>query len=100
MGIMNDAPGGVVAGGKCPTCGRDRLTRYGRTKAGLQKYRCLSASCGRQFVAGSEHRVDPEQKRVALGLLSNGVPPKTIAKAMPGISRRWLYELRRRIQTL
>lgn len=90
----------------CPECGGKKLARYGKTAAGLQKYLCLTLSrrtadgkpfeCRRQFVAGSTHMIDPDKKRIARELLAQGIPPKKIKAAVPEISLRWLYELRRR----
>lgn len=81
---------------KCPGCDEKRVQRYGKTVAGLQKYRCQS--CGRQFVSGSDHNVDPELKKIAQELLRQNVRPGVIAKAMDGkISVRWLRELRRQV---
>jgi transposase-like protein len=81
---------------------------YGKTAAGRQKYLCRSLSrktadgrpfeCRRQFVAGSEHRIDPAKKQIARDLLAQGVSPKKIKAAVPEISVRWLYELRKRSQ--
>lgn len=84
---------------RCPDCGGSKLQRYGTTKAGRQKYRCRDergAGCRRQFVAGSLHLIDPEKKKIAQALLAQGIKPKKIHVAVPEISRRWLYELKRR----
>lgn len=79
---------------KCPSCGSDRLSCWGKGASGRQKYRCLD--CGRQFVAGSDHLLDPAKKESALKLIAEGVPTKKIAAAL-GISRRWTDELKRRM---
>lgn len=94
-----------MEGVKCPECGGTKLTGYGKTKAGLQKYLCRSLTkktadgtlfeCRRQFVGGSTHLIDPEKKRIAQELLAQGVPPKKIRAAVPEISLRRLYELRK-----
>ena len=81
---------------RCPQCNSSRLARYGVTPAGKQKYRCLE--CRRQFVAGSDHLLDPEKKAVVMRLLEAGVEPARIREAIPEISLRWLYELRKRLR--
>lgn len=86
-----------MEGIRCPDCKSDQIGKYGKTKAGLQKWRCLVPSCRRQFVAGSDHQVSPETKAVVMGLLRQKVHPKKIHGAVEGISLRWIYQLRRRI---
>ena len=88
-----------MSGGSCPDCKGTRLQRYGKTAAGLQKYRCLDEfgrKCRRQFVAGSTHLIDPGKKKIILALLAQDTPPKKIKAAVEGISLRWIYALRRR----
>lgn len=88
-----------MEGVSCPDCKGTRLERYGKTKAGLQKYRCLdekAIGCRRQFVAGSTHRIDPEKKKIAQDLLAQDIAPEKIKAAVPEISLRWLYKLRRK----
>jgi transposase-like protein len=91
---MNDDLNAAI----CPECNGRRLVRYGRTKAGLQKYRCLDVECHRQFVSGSKHRIDPDRKQIALNMLAENVPLRTVSRIMPDISRRYLSELRRRMK--
>ncbi len=92
MGTVN----GNASGAVCPVCGGSGI-RYGRTKSGLQRYCCRI--CKRQWIPGSQHRVDPEVKKVAVDLLQQNVKPTVIAKALPGkISLRWLNELRRKMR--
>lgn len=79
----------------CPKCQGTSLLKWGTGAAGRQKYRC--AMCGRQFVAGSDHLLDPEKKAVVMRLLEADVEPTKIREAIPDISLRWLYELRRRM---
>ena len=79
---------------ECPSCQGKGLTKFGKTVAGRQKYRCVA--CGRQFVAGSVHLLTPETKEIVMGLLSSGVSPVHIKAAIPSVSLRWIYELRRR----
>lgn len=79
----------------CPNCGGERLQKYGKTTAGRQKYRCQQENCGRQFVAGSTHRIDQGIKDIVMGLLRQNVTPAQIAKSVPGISLRRIRELRR-----
>ena len=84
----------------CPDCKGTRLQRYGKTSAGLQKYRCLDehgTGCRRQFVSGSDHLIDPEKKKAILALLRQMISPKTIAAVYPEVSKRWIYELKKRI---
>jgi transposase-like protein len=88
----------TMEGLKCPKCDGNRLEKYGRTKAGHQKLRCLETTCGRQFVVGSSHLIAPETKALVERLLLAKIPPPHIKKAVPGISLRWIYELRRRMQ--
>jgi transposase-like protein len=95
-----------MEGVKCPVCGVGRwVVKYGKTPAGKQKYKCKApgvlasstfTSCGRQFVAGSDHFITPETKGVVLKLLAAGVHPTAIADSMRDISLRWIYELKRR----
>jgi len=83
---------------RCPECGGTGLARYGKTPAGKQKYKCGDPKCRHQFVAGSDHLIDPTVKDRVIKLLSANVRPKQIAKAEEGISLRWIYELRRRMK--
>jgi transposase-like protein len=80
----------------CPSCLGTDLAKYGRTKAGLQKYRCRRELCGRQFVAGSTHLLDPKVKTMVMNLIAAGLSTKYISTAVPGLSRRWIRELKRR----
>ncbi len=82
----------------CPDCKDTRVVKYGKTAAGLQKYRCVYPGCRRQFVAGSDHMIDPETKYRVEKLLYADVHPTQIAKAETGISLRWIYELRKRMK--
>ena len=81
---------------QCPACGASRLVKYGRTAAGLQKYRCIDAKCRRQFVFGSRHLIDSRTKAIAMNMIDAGIPPGKIAEAVPEISRSWINQLRRR----
>ena len=84
---------------RCPACGNPIwLMKYGKTKAGLQKYRCLEPSCRRQFVAGSDHALDPGTRARVEKLLAADVKPKQIAQAESGISLRWIYALKRKMK--
>jgi transposase-like protein len=98
MGELNGERDGQKV--TCPSCGGERLEKYGKTKAGLQKYRCLDDKCRRQFVAGSVHRVKEETKKTVIGLLKQGVAPTVIFKSVSGISLRHIRELRRKLTTL
>lgn len=82
---------------KCPGCGSSRLCRYGKTAAGRQKWRCVEGGCRRQFVPGSTHLLDQGEKDAVLRLLATGFSPRKIQEAFPKISKRWIYELKRRI---
>lgn len=84
----------------CPACHGTRLIKYGRTAAGLQKYRCEAASCRHQFVAGSDHLVDQETKQLVMRMLAAGIDPKKIHQALPEgeISLGWIYKLRRKMR--
>ncbi|MBN1545724.1 MAG: IS1 family transposase [Syntrophaceae bacterium] len=98
----------------CPKCGGRKLEKYGKTKVGKQKYRCLR--CRRQFVPGSAHLLDPEIKRIVEKSLAENIRPKKVfnlvtailagretRKEIPqverGISLRWIYALRRRLKS-
>lgn len=84
---------------RCPSCGGTKLGKYGRTKAGRQKFRCLNHCCRRQFVSGSDHFIDRGTKAIAESLLLEGISPARVAKALDGkISARWIYELARRMK--
>lgn len=91
----------------CPDCQGNKLQKYGTNKTGLQKYRCMNPKCRRQFVAGSDHRVDEKTKALVKQLLAKNIDPRAIAEALipvdnqeakPPISLRWIYELRRRMK--
>ena len=84
---------------RCPNCGGLLFEKYGKTKAGKQKLRCLEPTCRRQFTLGSDHLLDPEKKKSIETLLANGIAPKKIKEAFPkDVSLRWLFELRRKIK--
>jgi len=87
-----------MEGDRCPNpgCGGERLQRWGKSSTGRQKYRCRD--CGRQFVPGSDHLLDPDKKAIVLSLLAAGVEPNKIREAIPEISIRWIYELRKRVR--
>jgi transposase-like protein len=87
----------------CPTCGSSEVAKYGKTKAGLQKFRCLSDYCRRQFVAGSEWLIKPEIKPLVRRLIELGIPPWKIFEAVKDpeteeamISLQSIYKLRRK----
>lgn len=91
---MNDSDD---MGHRCPECGEGRVWKYGKTPNGRQRYRCHV--CRRQFVADSDHRVDSDAHDIVASLLSQGVAPPKIARALTGrISLRWIYELRKRMK--
>ena len=85
----------------CPACGSSRLAKNGRTTAGLQRFKCLDGldkGCHRQFVTGSDHTVNPGIKSIVMKLLAEKVKSGTIHRSVPGISLRWICELKRRIR--
>ena len=84
-------------GVRCPECGGWLIKKNGKTKAGKQKYRCVSDPvCGRQFTVGS--RILGKGKlALVFKLLAQNIAPPKIKKAVPGISLRWIYELRNRV---
>jgi hypothetical protein len=49
-------------------------------------------------VPGSDHLLDPDKKAIVLSLLAAGVEPNKIREAIPEISIRWIYELRKRVR--
>jgi transposase-like protein len=94
---MNDID--KINDNKCPACKGVKVQKYGRTKTGVQKYRCLNLGCRRQFVGASDRPVDPDTKDKIIKLLSENVHPKIIHKTFSdSISLRWIYELRRRMK--
>jgi transposase-like protein len=94
---MNDID--KINDNKCPACKGVKVQKYGRTKTGVQKYRCLNLGCCRQFVGASDRPVDPDTKDKIIKLLSENVHPKIIHKTFSdSISLRWIYELRRRMK--
>jgi hypothetical protein len=67
----------------------------------------MDPKCCRQFVHGSDHRIDEKTKAMVKRLLSGKVAPDAIIKALtpegdvdkkPLISKRWIYELKRRMK--
>ncbi len=84
---------------ECPTCHGSKFLKYGRTRAGLQKYRCMDPDCRRQFVAGSKHMLSPKIKDLVIQKLSAGIHPTVIIKEIgPEVSLRWVYALRRKMR--
>ena len=86
----------------CPHCGGINLQRYGRTKSGLQKYRCMAPECRRQFIVGSNHSIDPGDKTLVMKMLGEGISPKQIYATMSDgdtkkISLRWIQALKKRL---
>ncbi|MGA2332593.1 MAG: hypothetical protein ABSG75_12610 [Syntrophales bacterium] len=88
---------------ECPSCHGTSLVKHGKSPGTCrQKYRCLNPGCRRQFVAGSDHLVDPEVKARVIEQLVKGIPPKKIAQdvsheGLSQISMRWVYGLRTKI---
>lgn len=85
----------------CPDCKGADVQKYGKTKAGEQKYRCMHLGCRRQFVPGSEHLITPEIKNNVLAMIRANVEPLKIYQAanpdgIEKISLRWIYQLKRR----
>ncbi len=79
----------------CPKCHSTSLLKWGLGASGRQKYRC--ALCRRQFVAGSDHFLEPETKAIVTRLLLAGVAPKQVKEAVPNISLRWIYYLKKQV---
>jgi len=78
-----------------------QVQKYGKTKSGAQKYRCLILGCRRQFVANSDRPVNPDTKEKIIKLLSENVQPKIIYKTFSeSVSLRWIYELRQRMKNI
>lgn len=78
-----------MGGVSCPSCTGTKLQRYGKTAAGLQKYKCLDGlgvGCKRQFVTGSDRRIDKTTRETVLPFLSENVKVKSIKVAAPRIS--------------
>lgn len=76
---------------QCPRCGANAYYKDGSAGNGKQRYRCKV--CGKCFVGRDPVR--PVVREIATGLILQGVPVKTIAKAMRHqCSERWLYTLK------
>lgn len=101
---------------KCPVCGCADVRKYGKTKAGRQRYRCLRVHCRRQFVSGAtDHLIKPAIKALALSLIEAKIDPRKIQEVIKlsaasglgispfpqrgrsQISLRWIYRLRQRV---
>src|SRR5574343_190556 len=86
---------------KCPGCGAEKIQKYGRTAAGVQKYRCMRLGCRRQFGPGSDHLIDPAVRIMVMRLINERIEPSKIHNIVNGlgpekISLRWIQELKRR----
>jgi transposase-like protein len=83
----------------CPHChtGGNNITKHGKTRDGRQKYRCHT--CRKQFLFYLRRQpIDEKTRRVIGHLLREEVSPAIIARAIPDVSRRWIYELRKRMR--
>jgi len=77
----------------CPECKGQQVTRNGKLSDGRQNFKCKS--CGRQFIEHPKRRrIDPEIKAIIMRLIAEDVSPAKIARAIPLISKRWVYELK------
>lgn len=76
-----------------------RVARNGKAPDGRQKYKCLAGQCGRQFIPGVR-RVRGESKAIAARLLLSGVSAAVIHSAMPELSLRAIYRLRRSLMVI
>jgi len=80
---------------KCPRCGNERITKHGQAASGKQKYRCPACPC--QFVVNPKRVIDDKTRRVVTAFLIEGVKPSIIARAIPEVSLRWIYTLKKRL---
>ena len=95
--VMDQMKSGDYELARCPKCGGYNTQKFGWTAGRKrQKWKCRDRSCGRQFVEGSDHLINPDVKRTVLNLLAAGTKPQQIARALP-ISLRWVQELKRRM---
>ena len=78
----------------CPNCESSDLAKHGKD-AGRQKFRCRV--CGRQFLGESKFRLDSKTRNVINNLLMAGVSPNIIVLAIPEVSLRYVYKLRKKI---
>lgn len=80
----------------CPNCESADFAKHGKDASGKQKFRCRA--CGRQFLGGSKFRLDSKTKNIINNLLLAGVHPQKIVLAIPEVSLRWVYRLRKNMQ--
>jgi insertion element IS1 protein InsB len=71
---------------RCPRCSLSHIKKNGHTHYGKQNYRCLS--CGRQFVAHSQH-IEEATKTLLKSLLLERLSLRGICRVL-GISLQWL----------
>ncbi len=84
----------------CPSCNGAKLAKNGKTSEGLQQYLCLDGrgvGCRRQFIAGAHH-INSDTKEIVRLLLLEKVKPRTIKKALPGISLSSIYRLKQELR--
>lgn len=71
----------------CPACLSDKIKKNGLTHYGKQNYRCKA--CGRQFVAGSTHRISAEKRTYIEAALTERLSLRGICRVF-GVSLTWL----------
>ena len=67
---------------KCPKCGCEQSTKYGKAR-GKQRYKC--AECGCQFTRETPRARSLDEKWLAMTLLVSGLSMTAVAKAL-GVS--------------
>ena len=81
---------------ECPRCTSQDVWRNGQNSAGNQQYRCRT--CGRVYVL--EPYLPNDIRLIADRMLRQGIKVPVIAEVLSGfISRRWLYERRKTLQS-
>jgi len=77
---------------KCPRCEALNVVKNGKSRHGIQLYRCRA--CNRQFSFPLKTKVTGKIKTIVKSLLIDGVDIKVIAKAT-GVSVSWIYDCKR-----
>jgi len=80
----------VLISVSCPHCKSCHVVRNGRTRHGVQNYRCRGV-CGRQFVLSPKGRVPEAIVGVVDRMLAAGFSVSTVAD-LTGASKGWIYD--------
>jgi len=76
----------------CPGCGSGSLARNGRTRHGVQRFKCTV--CGRQFGWGGPDRargIPDEVVKIIDRMLAGGFSVRQIFE-VTGVSKAWVYK--------